>query len=142
MSGGNCPWHMLAPRQCPGIGGEGAAFLEQSCARDFSRYLIALKIKFQHLCHCKTWNHLVLRRCTVSSVLQLYHVQDLGQAPWCCSGAVWLSEVVSREQLLVQGMILSLFKLSELNEPSLKFSHTYNNCKADSLDTLCFSTSW
>lgn len=37
-------------------------------------------------------------------------------------------------------MILSLFKLSQLDEPSLKFSHRYSNSKVDSLTTLCFST--
>lgn len=51
---------------------------------------------------------------------------------------MWLSEVVSGEQILVQGMLLSLFKLSQLDEPSLKFSHRYNNNQTDSLATLLF----
>lgn len=36
--------------------------------------------------------------------------------------------------------MLSLFKLSQLDESSLKFSHRYSSSKADSLTTLCFST--
>lgn len=109
---------MLVSTLCPGVAGEGDGFLGQSCAKDFSGYLIALKI----VC-VKTWNHLVLRRCTLSSVLQLYHTQDLGQSPRCCSGALWLSEVVIREQILVEGMILSCLSFHSWMSP-LWNSHT------------------